>query len=161
MPINATSKQKRARDNPAKHFVLAFAIALIVYVVSYSWIQHRRNRKGPWEVSFTHTNGMPAIVINQVRLGLTNVTLVFEGQSATAATNSADLEFRVPKQTPFPVAFADCVFEDLTFLPGTVTLHAYNHEIEFLPRVLVIDQKENEWSSGAIINLPRKPKPDK
>jgi hypothetical protein len=96
---------------------------------------------------------MPAIVVNQERLGLTNVALLFEGQSA-AATNSANMEFRVPKQTPFPVAFADCVFEDLTFLPGTVTLRAYDHEIELLPRVLVIDQKEHEWKSGEIIKLP-------
>ena len=93
------------------------------------------------------------IVVNQPRLGLTNVTLVFPGESGAAVTNSDRVEFRVPKQTPFRVSFAECVFEDLTFLPGTVTLQACKHEIELLPRTLVIDQKENDWKSGAVINI--------
>src|SRR5258708_33111254 len=41
------------RDNPAKHFILAFLIALVVYAFFYHWIEHRRTRKGPWEVAFT------------------------------------------------------------------------------------------------------------
>ena len=146
------TNSKTPRDNPIRHFIYAFLIALVLYVVTYSWIQHRRERKGPWEVAFTITNQTPAIIINQPWLGLTNVTLVFAGESASV-TNLERLEFRVPKQTPFDVSFGKCVFEDLTFLPGTVTLRAYNHEIELLPRVLVIDQKENEWRSGAVIKM--------
>jgi hypothetical protein len=96
---------------------------------------------------------VPAIVVNQPSLGLTNVTLVFEGKTVVTSTNSVDVAFRVPKQTPFQVAFAECVFEDLTFLPGTVTLQAYDHEIELLPRVLVIDQQEHPWKSGEAINI--------
>ena len=145
---------KRARDNPAKHFVFAFAIALVLYIVTYGWIQHNRSRKGPWEIDFANTNGAPALIINQPRLGLTNVSLIFEGESAI--TNAARVEFRVPQQTPFHVSFAECVFEDLTFLPGTVTFKAYNHEIELLPRVLIIDQKKNEWKSGALITISRR-----
>src|SRR5438045_984544 len=63
---------QRDRDNPAKHFLVAFAIALVLYVATYGWIQHLRNRKGPWRVSFTNTNGAPALIINQASLGLTN-----------------------------------------------------------------------------------------
>jgi hypothetical protein len=142
---------KRSRDNPAKHFLFAFAIALILYVIAYGWIQHRRTRKGPWQVDFISTNGAPALTINQPWLGLTNVTLVFQGEPAP--TNVTHVEFRIPQPTPFQVSFADCIFEDLTFLPGTVTFKACHHEIELLPRVLVIDRKENQWRSGAVVNV--------
>ena len=126
---------------------------MVLYILAYSWIQHRRDRKGPWEVTFSTTNGAPTIVINQPWLGLTNVTLVFAGETGASITNSERVTFRNPKQTPFRMSFAECVFEDLTFLPGTVTLRAYKHEIELLPRTLVIDQKETEWKSGAAIKI--------
>ena len=144
------------RDNPARHFIITFIIALALYVISYGWIEHRRYRKGPWEITFTNNAAAPALIINQPALGLTNVTLVFEGGSTNAApleSNNASnqpirLEFRTPRQTPFDVPFGKCVFEDLTFLPGTVTFQMFGHEIELLPRVLIIDQKEHPWQSG-------------
>jgi hypothetical protein len=42
---------------------------------------------------------------------------------------------------------------DTTFLPGTVTLQVFNHEIELLPRVLVIDGQEHPWLSESTITL--------
>ena len=76
------------RDNPTKHFILAFVIAVLLYVITYGWIEHRRNRKGPWEITFTNNCGAPAMIINQPWLGLTNVRLVFQGETALATTNT-------------------------------------------------------------------------
>jgi hypothetical protein len=139
------------RDNPIRHFAIAFAIAIVLYVVAFGWIQHRRTRKGPWQITFTNNAGTPAIVINQPWLQLTNVTLLFPGQQLPTPTNQLPFSFRDPRQTPFDAGFARCIFEDLTFLPGTVTLKAYNHEIELLPRVLIIDRHETPWKSGESI----------
>jgi len=139
------------RDNPAKHFIVAFLIAVAIYVISYGWIEHRRSRRGPWEVTFREgSNGLPTILINQAKLGITNVQIIFPGETA-GSTNPVlpgTLVFDRPKPVPFDVPFGKCIFMDLTFLPGTVTFsNVYGHEIELLPRVLIIDYKEKPWRS--------------
>ena len=42
------------------------------------------------------------------------------------------------------------------FLPGVVTMNLLGHEIELMPRTLVIDKKEIPWSTkeGAVIVFP-------
>ena len=85
------------RDNPAKHCVLAFIIAIVLYIVTYTWIEHRRNRKGPWQVIFSNSSGAPAMIINQPWLGLTNITLIFRAETALVATGDVRIEFRTPK----------------------------------------------------------------
>ena len=132
-------------DNPVKHFVVAFLIALAVYFVAYTFIEHRRNRKGPWQVTFTNAPaGAPGIVINQPTLQITNVEITFAGNSS-AATNGSTLIFSQPRQVPYDVPFGRCIFMDTTFLPGTLTFQFFGHEIELLPRVLIIDHQEHPW----------------
>ena len=46
------------------------------------------------------------------------------------------------------------IFQDPTFLPGTVTLRQFGHEIELLPRVLIIDKKEIPWRAGKTVEVP-------
>src|SRR5262249_18519474 len=66
------------RDNPAKHFIVAFIIALLGYVVVFHFIENRRTRKGPWQVTFTSSSaGSPAIIINQPALSISNVQIQF------------------------------------------------------------------------------------
>jgi hypothetical protein len=144
------------KDNPAKHFILPFLIALALYVAAYSWIEHRRNRTGPWEVTFTNSLAGPQLVINQHKLGLTNVQIIFAGE-VIAETNTGQRSFRRPTEVPSDLPFGKCVFMDLTFLPGTVTIDAFGHEIELLPRVLVVDRKEHEWRSGEVFRLDKIP----
>jgi hypothetical protein len=142
-----------SRDNPIKHFAFAFLIALAIYYVAYTSIEHRRNRKGPWQVTFTNSpSGEAQILINQPALRLTNAGIVFSG----AFTNySATLEFRQPREVPYPLPFGRCVFMDPTFLPGTLTFQLFGHEVELLPRVMVIDHKEQPWASGTTLRLPK------
>lgn len=165
-------------DNPAKHFIIPLLIALVIYAVAYGWIEHRRTRKGPWVVAFANsTDGPPAILINQPKVGVTNVQIVFTGETVpptnsigasalagqpsnslhaprTTHHGTATLVFDQARAVPFDVPFGQCIFMDPTFLPGTLTFSFFGHEIELLPRVLMIDHREHPWQSGEIIRLP-------
>jgi hypothetical protein len=136
-------------DNPLKHFALAFLLAAVCYSVFYRGIEHRRTHKGPWEVTFTHgADGAPAVVVNQPALAITNFEILFsEATSVLGNGMSKTIFFSVPKPVPFDVPFGKCLFMDTTFLPGTVTFQMFGHEIEFLPRVLLIDRQEHPWLS--------------
>ena len=149
-PSNGDSRMKSG--GVLKHFILAFAIALGLYAVAYYSIEHQRNRKGPWRVSFTHDPaGQPALQINQPTLGITNVSIVFAGESVMPTNASDTIVFDQPKQVPYAIPFGRCVFMDTTFLPGTVTLQLFGHELELLPRVMILDHEEKKWLSGEAI----------
>jgi hypothetical protein len=139
-------------DNPVKHFLLAFVLALACYVLFYWGIEHRRNRKGPWQVVFEGEPARPpSLIIHQPFLAITNVRILFADEPSPGT--NVTLDFRQPRQVPYPLPFGQCVFMDTTFLPGTVTLQMFGHEIELLPRVLIIDHKEYPWKSEQKISL--------
>jgi hypothetical protein len=145
-------------DGILKPIAITFVVALVLYIIAYSGIEHRRNVKGPWAVTFTRSfSGVPEIVVNQTTLGITNVQIVFPGGKVTA-TNSSEAYFvaQQPRPVPFPVAFGKCLFMDTTFLPGTLVFDCFGHEIQFIPRVLTIDKQERPWKSNEIISLPAK-----
>jgi hypothetical protein len=142
------------RDGALKHFILAFLLAVICYAFFYSKIENRRSRKGPWEITFTNdAAGNPSLVINEPRLAITNVQVTFTNQRAAASFAPTTLVFRQPRPIPYEVPFGRCMFMDTTFLPGTVALELFNHEVELLPRVLVIDRQEHPWLSESTITL--------
>src|SRR6266850_6120814 len=94
---------KEPRENPLKHFLVAFSIAVGIYLVSYQFIEHRRNRKGPWQVTFTNNvSGDPQVVINQPFIPIKNVRMTFRGVSIPA-NNGATLLFDQPKPVPYEV----------------------------------------------------------
>jgi hypothetical protein len=141
---------------PAKHFILAFLIALVLYAVTYSAIEHRRTKNGPWHVGFiAETSGVPAIVIDEPKLGISHLKITFPGEHAS--TTNSTVIFDPPKAVPFDVPFGQCIFLDTTFQPGTVVFNLYGHEIQLLPRVLTIDKTEYPWQSDttlAVTNAP-------
>src|ERR1051325_10910632 len=147
------------RDNPAKHFIFAFVIALMGYIFVYHFIENRRTRKGPWQVTFTtNSSGNPELIINQPALNISNVQICFShvvtNQSTVTNYGAAvTYAFSQPKPVPYDVAFGKCIFMDTTFQPGTLTFQFFGHEIELLPRVLVIDRHEHPWNSGEAIKL--------
>lgn len=141
-------------DNLLRHVWVPFAIAVLVYVIFYGGIEHRRNRNGPWQVAFTNdAAGAPELVINQPKLAITNVQIAFPGETATNAPES--FAFSQPREVPYNIVFAKCVFMDTTFLPGTLVFDLFGHEIQLIPRVLTIDQKEIPWESNQKIGVPR------
>jgi len=124
-------------------------MALLIYVGFYSCDHRLRTRKGAWQVAFlVETNGRPAIVVNEPFLGVSNLKIVLDGESTT--NPPGDVAFDFPLK---PVPFGRVEFEDLTYLPGTVTLDLFGHEIEFLPRTLVVNTQERPWQSDATIHL--------
>jgi len=145
-------------QGPAKHFIVAFLLALVGYIFFYQTIEHQRTRKGPWQVSFTQgTAGAPTLIIVQPKLAITNVQISFPGETLPV-TNSqptiTTLFFAQPRPVPYDVPFGKCVFIDTTFLPGTITFDLFGHEIELLPRALIIDCEEHRWQPNATIPLP-------
>ena len=141
-------------ERPLKLFLVAFLLAVIGYTVSYKAIEHARTRKGPWEVVFTNTPAyVPAMVINQANLGITNVVVIFSGEPPAAAVALGKISFGEARAVPWNVGLGKCIYMDSTFLPGVITFEFYGHEIELMPRVLVIDRQERSWSPNQQITL--------
>jgi hypothetical protein len=136
---------------PLKQIALAFLIALLIYIVFYSGIEHRRTWRGPWLVTFTNAASIPTLIINQPTLNIADLKITFPGQTAT--NTDTPVQFATPQEVPFDVPFGTCLFEDTTFLPGTVVLKLFGHEIQLLPRTLTIDRREYPWQSGQTITL--------
>lgn len=132
----------------AKHLLAAFVLAALAYMLSYNWIEHRRTAKGPWELTFsTNASGEPQVAIFQARLEITNRLMVFPGQRVPETFKGEPIRLRFDKarSVPFEVPFGQCVFQDATFLPGSVTFRFFGHEIELLPRVMIVDHEEKPW----------------
>lgn len=141
----------KAFEGFPKRLPLVFAITVAIYLSAFYGIEHMRSRKGPWSVGYeTDGNGRPTLVVNQPSLGISNVRIVFAEETAPAHFQAATVTFAAPERVPFELPFGECFFEDLTFLPGTVTLRPFpGHEIELLPRALFVNRREQAWVSGA------------
>ena len=139
----------------AKPVLVGLLLAVAIYAGGFALDQHLRTRRGPWEVTFTtEPSGAPAILVNQPKLNIANLKIVFLGETATNVHGTVAFDF--PQK---PVPFGKVKFEDLTYLPGTVTFDFFGHEIELLPRTLYINRKAHPWSSNAGITLSSEDKP--
>ena len=139
-------------DSLFRHIFVPFAIALLAYIVFYTVIEHRRTVKGPWRVTFTSdASHEAALSIDQPMLGITNVGVIFKDQTLATNFSGKVLTFEQPMPVPYDVPFGKCIFMDTTFLPGTLVLEAFSHEVQLLPRTLLIDRKEQGWHSDATI----------
>jgi hypothetical protein len=143
------------KENPVKHLAVAFAIALVLYVVSFVWIENRRTRNGPWKVVFTNETGIPTLIIDEPMLNVSAVRINFPGQP-TSTTNAA-IAFATAREVPFDLPFGKCVFMDPTFQPGTLVFALFGHEIQLIPRVLTIDKREYAWNSGMTMSVTNTP----
>jgi hypothetical protein len=130
-----------------------FAVTLALYLAGFWAVQHLRQRRGPWELTFaTTTNGAPSVTIQQAHLGIRDVRLEITGTNLPGPVDPAVIRFLDP-DTKARLPFGEQVFLDTTFLPGTVTLELFGNEIELLPRVLIVNKEERPWQSGATVEL--------
>jgi len=137
-----------------KHFILAFILAAVGYVIAFQVIESRREHKGPWQVNFTtNSEGDATMVIDQPSLAISNVRIAFLESKYARTGAPVVYTFGQPTNTPFAVPFGECKLMDLRFLPGTVTFQLYGHEVELLPRALMIDRQEHPWKPDSVINL--------
>ncbi|MDG1890577.1 MAG: hypothetical protein P8L18_04635 [Verrucomicrobiota bacterium] len=131
-------------DGFSRHLLIAFGLALTGYVLMYGCDRHLRARKGAWEFTFAATaTGEPVLTIDQAHYGIRKVRVVIENQHYEGPTKR--LRFDKPG---LELPFGKPVFFDTTFLPGSVTLDLYGHEVEVLPRTLIVNFKELPWVSG-------------
>jgi hypothetical protein len=139
-------------------FVLLFVCVLVGYFLVFNWIERRRVNKGPWEVTFATENGRPQLTINQPALDIRDVRILFAEVPAPSNTVERVI-FSKAQNPPYPVPFGECIFQDLLFQPGTVTLRLFGHEIQMIPRTLTIDRVEQPWKNGETITV-KTPKPN-
>src|SRR5688500_18039178 len=149
----------------AKSIVLLFVCVLGLYFAVFYGIEYTRKRKGAWEVNFlTDSQGNPSIAVYQPRLNISSMEVVFSGEKVAQSNFSQRVIFDRPKK---PVPFGKVIYEDLTFLPGVVTFDFFGHELELLPRVLIVNKHEVPWKSDSVVELvatnklPVPPKPAK
>ncbi len=133
----------------AKTVALLFAAVLGIYLVLFFWIERSRTTKGPWEADFqTSTNGDVVLVVSQPHLKIINARIVVHGESVTNALGRVTFD-----RVKLPVPFGSVIFEDLTFLPGVVTFDLLGHEVELMPRALVVNKKLVPWQPGMTVEL--------
>jgi len=143
-------------DQIWKQIAAVFIAALIGYLAVFYFIEHQRRKDGPWQVTFTSTDGLPAIVVNHPKSQLSNITIAFVG--ASVPTNLPQtVPFEHGRPAPFDLPFGQCVFIDALYMPGTAACAMFGHEIQFMPRVLTIDKVERPWRSGEKILLTNRP----
>ena len=161
---------------PWRGLLKLFVLTLALYVCGFYGLEHIRDRKGPWVVTFDANASQPTMTIDQMALGINSFKIIFENVN-TNGLASGKVRFDDPilnaqpmdktpessqelKQRAFSVPFGECIYQDLMFLPGVVTMNLLGHEIELMPRTLVIDKKQIPWDTaeGNIVILQRKPK---
>ena len=137
-------------DGIVRHLVLAFIITVIFYIVCFSWIEHRHTFRGPWHIVFaSDAAGRPSLLVSEPYLKITQKIEFLAAKVPQTNLNSE--EVFADAQTNLP--FGRMIFQDPTFLPGTVTMLHFGHEIELLPRVLIIDKMEIPWGSRETVKL--------
>lgn len=137
-----------------KQALVVFGVSAAVYFGGFWAVEQWRTHRGPWTVTFTtNTTGAPTIVIASPGLGLTNVRVVFPGTNLPSFTGPISVHFDAPPRRD-AVPFGQVKFLDTTVLPGTVTFDLFGHEIELLPRTLIVNKREHPWRSGEELELP-------
>jgi hypothetical protein len=134
-----------------RNLLIIFVVALVGYAGFFSCDAHLRTHKGPWVVQFVTSNEPPRIIISQPFLQISNVTVSFPGEKTTNAQSASFVFDRPSPNRPLP--FGTVKFEDLTYLPGSVAFDFFGHELELLPRTLIINQSERGWTSGKEFKL--------
>jgi hypothetical protein len=153
-PVNRSQNSPRVKNSARPTFLsitITFTAALVFYLIAYSWLTRRQTSHGPWQVWFTNDSaGVPELVIQQTNRALSNVHVRFAGETLGATQQNGFVEFTKPQK---PTPFGKVIYDDLMFLPGTVTLDCFGHEVELLPRTLVLDRKAVGWTNNAMHTL--------
>ena len=132
-------------DSLLRHLAVAALLAVGFYIAGFSWIEHLRAAKGPWEMAFiTDGTGRPSLEISQRALKISE-RLSFP-DAPLARPNLAEVVRFRPATTNLP--YGEILQQDALYLPGTVTMRLFGHQIQVLPRTLVVDQKERPWKPG-------------
>ena len=134
-----------------RSILITFVVVLGLYLAVFHGIESWRHRTGAWDVTFTtDANGNPTLVIYQPKLNISSVEILFIGETVPLTNFSGRMVFDRPLK---PLPFGRRIHEDLTSLPGVETLDLFGHEIELLPRTLVVNRQEIPWKSEMVLEL--------
>src|SRR2546427_12106957 len=98
----------------AKPVIVGLLLAVAMYAGGFALDQHLRTRRGPWEVTFTtEPSGAPAIIVNQPKLNIANLKIVFVGETATNVHGVVVFDFLKNQ-----VTFGKDICEDLASFHG-------------------------------------------
>jgi len=162
----------KPRDSIVPFALGMFAIALVVYVITYFGDQNLRTKDGGWQVTFTTNQlGAPMLLVNLPSQGITNCSFVFEGETVPTDFRPSTTNYVNPTKLPVTVPFGRLFHADLTYLPGVVTFDFFaedanatnkgrRHEVELLPRGLVVNRQEHQWKPAMEIKLAPEDKKD-
>ncbi|MEY2408156.1 MAG: hypothetical protein QOF48_826 [Verrucomicrobiota bacterium] len=132
-----------------KSVLITFVVVGVLYFAAFWGIERFRQHRGPWEITFSdNAQGEAVLSVSQRALKISGVQLIVHGEHATNAPGSVRFD-----RVLMPVPFGRVIYEDLTFLPGVVTFDLFGHEVELLPRVLIVNKKEVPWQSGIVVDL--------
>lgn len=150
-PEDATSAPASA--SAWRVFVIPALLALAGYVGFYACDARLRSRDGPWEVEFFQDrDGTPALRIMQERLGIQDVQIRFSGERLPEQSGTLPARVRFDQPTT-QVPYGTVAFDDLMYLPGTVVLHCFGHEVQLVPRRLYLNRSGMGWTNGARMDL--------
>jgi hypothetical protein len=141
----------------AKSLVVLAVLLIAFYFAAFHGIEYSNHRKGPWEMSFTvDGEGNPSLVIYEPKLNISSVEILFPGEKEPRTNFVQRVAFDQPQR---PIPFGKIIYEDLTALPGVITLEVFGHFIEVFPRALMVDRKEYPWKSESTLELSITNKP--
>ena len=152
-----------------RSIALCFILVLGLYLAIFYAMEYSNRRKGPWEVGFiTDALGNPSITIYQPKLNISSVEIIFAAEKIQQTNLSQRLLFdHAFSALPVAMPFGEVIYEDLRSLPGVITFNFFGHEVELLPRALIVNKKEISWKSELVLELsptnkpPQPPKPPK
>ena len=134
---------------------IGLGLAVVIYGIGFTLDQHLRHRRGAWRVTFAGAGSTgPALTVEEPSLGIREVRIEFAGEGPVQT--NATVVFDSPGQS---LPFGRVKYEDLTYLPGVVTLELFGHEIELLPRVLYVNRAERRWEPGMKVVLRPEDRP--
>ena len=143
--MSARSVIAARHDGLLRHLAAAAVMAAVFYGAAFSWIEHRRVAKGPWEIAFiSDAAGRPSLRITQGALKISEGLSFPDDQ--VARPNLAELVKFREATTNLP--FGEMLLQDPLYLPGTITMRLFGHLVEVLPRTLVVDKEEHAWKAG-------------
>jgi hypothetical protein len=148
-------------EKTLRKFFGVFIATLFLYITIYGGCEAYRSRGGPWNITFdVLPGGTPQLRIEHPRiLPGGPVKIDFPGEVAPRVTNGPiTYVYRRPNTNSTP--FGPVIFVDTTTLPGNVTLNAFGHVVEMVPRTLFVNLHEVPWSSGTNMVLNRSDRPD-
>ena len=141
-------------DRLSRHLLIGFVIALALYATLFRFIESRRTAQSPWVVWFeVDATGHTKLEISQQSLGLGPVEIRFVAATTNAVLARTQVVFKNPRPVPRPMPAGRCLFEDLTFLPGTVALNVAGTGLQMLPRALTIGTNEFSWRNARVIEV--------